>query len=214
MLAILSMMLAFALSLSHVYLFCLVVGLAFAVISGVLGGLGGGEADVDVDVDTGADFGGADLADGSVHFSPLSPVVLSMFVTSFGATGLLIHDGFGLKSWFFSLPLATVSGLVVAGITFYLFARLMGWAQGSSQASAREALGGEAEVIIPIPAGGVGRIAYTLRDRRFTAPARSVDGQAVANHASVVIVRMAGSTVLVRPSDEEQLKKLTDEPKD
>ena len=81
--------------------------------------------------------------------------------------------------------------------------------EGSSQASVTEALGLEAEIIIPVPAQGVGRVAYNLRGRRFTAPARASDGSAIACHTTVVIQDVSTSTFLVRPSAEEQLRKLS-----
>jgi hypothetical protein len=226
------MLLALAIGWGEVYLICLLVGLVFAIITGVLSGVAGhdtgfGGHDVgghdigghDVgghDAGAGHDVGGHDmgqagLTDSSIHFSPLSPVVLAMFVTTFGGVGLLGDKGLGLP-WLLHLPMATLSGLVFGAVTFYAFAKLVLWAQGSSQASITEAMGAQAEVIIPIPAGGVGKIAYTLRDRRFTASARAANGEAVANHTMVVITSISGPTLLVRESDEEQLRKLTPQP--
>lgn len=206
-----SMMLAFTVGLSEVYLFCLVAGVAFALISVLLGSMGhGGGHDFG-----GHDAGGAGGHDGGVdggtaiHFTPLSPVFLAMFATAFGGAGLLITDGFGL-GWWFSLPVATICGLGVGAVAFYFFARLVIWAQGSSQASVTEAMGITAEVITPVPANGVGEIAYALRDRRFTAPARSVTGQPIANHAQVTIEDVSSSTFLVRETAEEQLRHLSD----
>jgi hypothetical protein len=222
--------LAFTITFTEVYLFCLFVGLAFAAITAIMGGLGGdhglghdiGGHDIgghDVGGhDIGGHAGGADagaagahaggLTDSTIHFSPLSPVVLAMFITCFGGFGLLGDKGLGLP-WLVHLPLATIAGFALAAVTFYLMARMVLWAQGSSQASVTEALGLEAETIIPIPASGVGRVAYCLRGRRFTAAARAADGSAIPGHTMVVIEDVSSSTFVVRPSAEEQLRKLT-----
>jgi len=199
----------------EVYLFCLLAGLVFAVVTGVFSGLAGHDASVGHDIGGhGGDVGGHDgdlgghgaagLTDSSIHFSPLSPVVVAMFVTVFGGMGLAGATGMHLP-WPVHLPLATVSGLAFAGATFAAFAKVVLWAQGSSQASVTEAMGGLAEVIIPIPPDGVGKVTYTLRDRRFTASARSVDGRPIAAHAMVIITNISGSTLLVCQSDDELL---------
>lgn len=213
--------LAFSFGWSEVYLTCLLLGLIFAVASALLSGVGhhgelhghdfgGGHDAGGHDVGghgVGGDAAASSLSDPSIHFSPLSPVVLAMFVTTFGGVGLLCDRGFGLP-WLLHLPLATIAGVAFGAVTFYLFARIVLWAQGFSQTSVNEALGLTAEVIIPIPEGGMGKIAYTVQERRFTAGAHSVDGKAIANHTLVTIENISGSTFMVRPSDEEQLRKL------
>lgn len=218
------MMLAMTLGWSEIYLICLLTGLVFTVISGLLSGVGGHHVELHGGHDLighGGDLGGSDgdgsspsssaLEDPSVHFSPLSPVVLAMFVTVFGAVGLLGQRGLGLP-WLVHLLLAAVSGVALSGVTFYLFARIVRWAQGSSQTSVLEALGSSAEVIVPIPPGGLGRVAYTVQDSRFTAAARSTDGGPIATHTIVTIEECSGPVFLVRESDEEKLRKLTAPP--
>jgi hypothetical protein len=49
--------------------------------------------------------------------------------------------------------------------------------------------GTPARIVSPIRAGGVGEIVYTKAGTRFTAGARSVDGEAIPKGAEVVILR-------------------------
>jgi membrane protein implicated in regulation of membrane protease activity len=60
-------------------------------------------------------------------------------------------------------------------------------------------VGTEANVITPIPANGVGEIAYVVGGTRYTAPARLDTGGAVAGGKSVRIIRVTGSQFYVEP---------------
>lgn len=187
--------------LQIVYLICFFIGLGFAIISGLLSGVfsGGGEVDVDVDMDGGAD--GADVGhDGSVHFSPLSPVTLAMFIASFGGAGIIFHK---VLHWpvYAHLPLAAVSGVVMAALVFYLFYKIFSVTQGSSHSQAAAIVGREAEITVAIPNNGLGEVAYTLGGSRYTAPARTVDGKELPAHLQVRVVKLVGSTYVVEKLD-------------
>ena len=185
-----------------IYWVCFFLGFGFAVVSGLLAGvLSGGHAGVGH-----GDFGhgghggghGADgHGDGTVHFSPFSPVVLAMFVASFGGTGLLFMK---ILHWPvpLHLPLAAVSGLVVAGIVFALFYRIFQVTQSSSEARAEEVIGHEAEITVPIPNQGLGEIAYIAGETRYTNPARTADGKELPAHTRVKIVDLVGGTYIVQ----------------
>jgi hypothetical protein len=56
-----------------------------------------------------------------------------------------------------------------------------------------------AEVITPIPEGGVGEIAYVQAGSRYSAPAREEQGRPVASGAVVRITRVVGSQFHVVP---------------
>lgn len=200
--------------IEQVYLFCFFVGLFFAIVTGLLAGVfggddGGGHATSGDNLDHG--FGGHDHAhmpsDGVVHFSPLSPVVIAMFVTSFGGAGVILHQTFHAPA-LISLPLSSIVGLAMAAVTFYAFFKLFTLTQGSSHPSQDEMVGLEAEVITPIPKGGMGEIAYVVRDSRYTAPARCQNGAGVARASSVRIERIVGGVFVVKPTVEEELEKI------
>jgi hypothetical protein len=185
------------LGMEAAYLLCLVAGLAYAVIASVLHMLGVGGHDAG-DVSGGHDVGGGEVStDSSVHFSPLSPVTIAMFVTSFGAGGIISMHVFEITG-IGSLGIATLTGFVIASITFVIFYKMFKMTQGSSIPSATEFAGLDAEVITGIPADGLGEIAYVVRGSRLTGPARSDDGKPHTPHSTVKIARVTGNTYYVK----------------
>ena len=183
-----------------VYLVAFFLGLGFAVISGLLSGVfsGGHEVAGDVDVSGGhIHVGHHDVGHGdAVGLSPVSPVTIAMFIVSFGATGMILKKWVGMEAYL-HLPLAALSGFVVAAAVFYLFSKVMKATQASSHALQNETVGIEAEVITAIPADGVGEIAYNVRESRLNAPARTVDGKELPARSIVKIVKVVGNTYLV-----------------
>ena len=143
--------------------------------------------------------------DSMPQISPLSPVTIATFATSFGGAGLIL-DKAGLPG-FLSFPLSVGGGFGIAGAVFYLFYRVFSVTQSTSSVSARHAIGREAEVITPVPERGTGEIAYVLGGRRFNAPARSDDGAPVAKGAVVVIRRKTGGIFYVHESVLKGLKR-------
>jgi membrane protein implicated in regulation of membrane protease activity len=190
--------------LEFIYLVCFFLGLGFAVLSALLAGVFSGHAGPHIDaggvhVDLGAshtDGLNGPSIEGKVHFSPLSPVSIALFVTTFGGIGLL------LKKFAFppvvQLPVSMVSGIVVGGAFSFAFYKIMQMTAGSSHARAGEEIGLEAEVTIPIPNGGLGEIAYVVRGTRFTNPARSADGKELPANVMVKIVQQSGNTYIVQ----------------
>jgi membrane protein implicated in regulation of membrane protease activity len=190
-------------ALEIVYIGCFVLGFAYAVISTVLGG--GLLGDADVSLDSAHDVAGhvdtqPDASSGTIHFSPLSPVVIAMFVTAFGAAGMVCLKVFMLSA-VASLPIAVIIGIGTAAITFYIFVLLFRKTQGSSESQISKMVGCEAEVITPIPSEGMGEIAYTSKGSRYTAPARSVQQKEIKAHAIVRIDKIVGNTFFVKPSE-------------
>lgn len=178
-----------------VYLICFFLGLGYAIIQGLLSGVFDGGHDAAPDGAGHFDASGHADASGGAHFSPLSPVVLSMFVASFGGTGLILKK-IGLPMYG-HIPLAGVSGLVIAAIVFYVFWKLFTVTQASSEAKMDDIIGIEAEVITPIPPNGMGEIAYTAKQQRFNGAARAVDNREIPARAVVRIVKVVSNTFFV-----------------
>jgi membrane protein implicated in regulation of membrane protease activity len=182
-------------ALEFVYLTCFFLGLGFAVISGLLGGLFSGGAEAHVDLGgTPSEFGTG--GDGPVHFPLLSPVTLALFISTFGGVGYLLNR---LSPWpvEVQVPVAGGSGLVVGLGVSWFFWRLMRSMESTSHIRGDEAVGSEAEVTVPIPVGGLGEIAFTARGSRQNSPARAADGQDLPARSIVKIVKLVGSTYLV-----------------
>jgi hypothetical protein len=179
------------------YILCLVAGLAYAVIASILHALGVGHGGSG-DVSGGHDVGGGDVSpDSSVHFSPLSPVTIAMFITSFGAGGIVSMQIFGIKG-VGSIGIATLTGFVIAAFTFVIFYKMFKMTQSSSMPSTTEIVGMKAEVITTVPADSLGEIAYVVRGTRLSAPARSDDGKEHKSHSTVTITRITGNTYYVK----------------
>jgi membrane protein implicated in regulation of membrane protease activity len=184
-----------------VYWVCFFLGFGFAVVSGLLAGVfsGGGHAGIG-HLDGGhGDYGGhgAGHGDGSVRFSPFSPVVLAMFIASFGGTGLIFMK---ILLWplAFHLPISAISGVAIAAAVFVFFQKIFSVTQSSSESIAGELVGHEAEVTVPIPHRGLGEIAYTVGETRYTNPAQTADGKELPAQTLVKIVKLSGTTFVVQ----------------
>lgn len=188
--------------LEFVYLVSFFLGLGFAVLCALLSGVFSGGADAHVD-GGGVHTDGGHLAtgatDGPVHYSPMSPVTIAMFIATFGGTGIILKR-FVNPSYWFHLPVAAVAAFVVAGIVSYIFYKILSSTQSSSHPRADEAVGVEAEVTIAIPNDGIGQIAFNLRGSRLTNPAQSADGKELPARVIVKIVRQVGNTYIVEKS--------------
>ena len=185
-----------------VYLICFFVGLGFAILSGLLAGVFTGGADMGGEVGgPDADIGdaGVNIGDGSVHFSPLSPVTIAMFIATFGGSGYIFSKVLGWPL-LFNLPAATVSGFLLAAIVFYLFYKLFQATQASSQPRVDEVVGKEAQITVPIPNHGVGQIAYSIGGMRYSNSAQTADGKELPVNMIVKVVKRVGNTFIVEKS--------------
>lgn len=181
-----------------IYLGCLGFGLLFTILSAVMSHLFGG-ADHHVDVGThGAVDAGFDNT-GMPGVSIFSPVVICSFVTAFGAFGLVFYHIESMKSVWLNAPLSAVCGIGVAACAFFMFNAIFEKTQASSEVRIGSLLGKTATVITPIPANGVGEIAYVTGGSRCTAPAREQDGKPIGNGQTVKITRVSESQFIVSP---------------
>jgi membrane protein implicated in regulation of membrane protease activity len=181
-----------------VYLICLVVGLAFTLISAIAGHFFGGH-------DGGGDLGTGGHAEAGFDHSGMpgisffSPTVLASFVTAFGAFGMIFSKIEATKSVLISAPLSVLGGTAIAGLVFWMFNALFNKTQSSSESRVASLAGQIASIITPIPNNGVGEIAYVQSGTRYTAPARSEAGTAIGAGQSVKITRIVGSQFFVQP---------------
>ena len=183
-----------------IYAVCLAVGLLFTVISAVMGHFFGG-TDGHADIGTGGHAEAGFDHTGMPGISFFSPTVLASFLTAFGAFGLIFTRIPFTNSVWASAPLSAVGGGVVAWLVFLLFNAMFNRTQSSSESRVASVVGQTASVITPIPATGVGEIAYVQGGTRYTAPAREEDGKPVGNGQTVKVCRIAGSQFYVRSLD-------------
>jgi len=185
-------------SVGLIYLACLVIGLGYALWTGLLGqhfGADHGDAGHGGEfLDFNTDHG---VHHGELQFTPLSPMVLATFLGSFGGLGVVGHYALSLV-WWRSLLLALSSGFVIAGVFYYVVKSLYSVTQASSEARVNELVGESAEVTVDIAPGGTGEIVYSSLGTRYQAPARLNEGaQAIARGTTVVIQRIEGGIYYV-----------------
>ena len=182
-----------------IYLVCLAVGLAFALISAIVGHMfGGGHDGGHVDGSGGHAEAGADGSD-MPGVSAFSPTVIATFVTAFGGLGVIFNQIEATRNPWVSAPLATAGGFAISAGVLWLLRQLFRKTQSSSESKVSSLVGQVAEIITPIPQNVVGEIAYVQAGTRYTAPARTETGAAVASGRAVKITRVVGSQFHVAP---------------
>lgn len=215
--------------LFHVYLVFLILGGLYAVFTGVFASFGGDhdvsaghDFDVDHDVDVGHDAGhgawhgaghGAEHGElttgvdaSMTRLGPFSPMIVAMFFTCFGLSGVMLTKPIPLGV--LSLLPSLVIGVGGAWVSMSLFNKLFAATEASSEAEVWRLVGHEAQVITPIPAGGVGEIQYVARGSTFSAPARTADGEPVGRGTTVTIADASKAIFTVQKSVEERFRDL------
>ena len=184
-----------------IYIICLGVGLVFTLISAFFGHVFGGGHEGHVDGSGGHAEAGVDSSD-MPGVSVLSPTIIASFVTAFGGIGLILTQFKATGQPFISAPLAVLGGFAIAGCVLCLLRSLFSHTQSSSESKVSSLAGQTATIITPIPANGVGEIAYVQAGTRYTAPARLESAAtSVGNGKLVRITRVVGSQFYVTPAD-------------
>lgn len=180
-------------------------GVVYAVFVLITGGMHDVASGLHLPFDFGggghvADFGGHDVGGhGELGgFPALTPVTVAGFVTAFGAFGIIAREGFAADSNA-SVFWAAMGGIVVAVIAHFAFGYFLIAPQGSTDVRRQDIIGATGEVITPIPAEGMGEVAFVAQGGRIVYPARSADGTAIARRTPVTIVELVGTVTVVRP---------------
>ena len=179
-----------------IYTACLALGLLFTIITTTLGHFFGGH-DGGGDVGTGGHAEAGYDHSGVPGISFFSPTVLACFVTAFGACGLILTHIPGTSNMWISAPISAVAGALMALLAFVMFNAMFKKTQSSSESRVASLLGQSASIVTPIPANGVGEIAYVQGGTRYTAPARTENGTPVPAGRPVRITRIIGSDYFV-----------------
>jgi membrane protein implicated in regulation of membrane protease activity len=178
-----------------IYTACLALGLLFAIISAFAGHLFGGHDGGDVGTGGHAEAGYDHSGVPGISF--FSPTVLACFVTAFGACGLVLNHNERTRSVWISAPISAIAGAIMAFLALALFNWIFSKTQSSSESRVATLLGHSASIITPIPANGVGEIAYVQGGSRYTAPARTETGAPVSAGKPVRITNIVGTTYYV-----------------
>lgn len=166
-----------------VYLICFGIGFLFLLASFVLGEL--------TDI----------LHVGGHGPGPLSTSVVATFAIGFGIGG---YGALSVLRWgqAVSVLSAAVVGLAFAGLGWGLLRFLYHSGEGSSDFSLEDVVGADAQVTVPIPAGGRGEITFIAAKARQITAAVSADGSAITKFKVVRIVKALGDTLVVEEAKE------------
>ncbi|TXK84386.1 NfeD family protein [Paenibacillus sp. N3.4] len=162
-----------------VYWNCLIFGIAFAVISLVIGDIIGHWLD------------SAASALHLNHFDFMQPIVLVGGITAFGAAGIIFHTYTMLGVALIAL-LAILIAIVLSVLTYIFFVKNMNKAEHSIGHSVGELIGRTAEVSVTIPAIGYGEILIRTNSGVSNYPAVSFEGLEISQGQKVVIVELRG----------------------
>jgi hypothetical protein len=134
-----------------------------------------------------------DLGHGGPSF--FSVRIMSVFVTAFGGFGAVAtHYGLGILS---ASGVGFVSGMLFASI-IYAFASFLFNQQASTDFKGSDLLGQTARVVVAIPSGGVGQVRCRIGEELVDKVARSKDGAAVPENASVKVDEVLGEMLIVQ----------------
>ena len=203
-------------TLNCIYGTLLFIGFGYALFIVITGGLSDIDMpDVDIDIPQidlpgdvdipGAEIsiGGSDIPAGGfdapdITVSPLSPITIATFVTTFGGIGIISTQFFQVRPEM-SLVYATVGGLAASGLMYAFVSQFLVRSQGSTVMRRAELVGLQGEVTVPIGETTTGQVSYVAKSGRMKSMARSVDGRAIPRGQFVRIVRTIGAQVLVEP---------------
>jgi membrane protein implicated in regulation of membrane protease activity len=180
-----------------IYGICFGVGLFFTIGSAFLGHVLGGH-DAHTDIGSGGHAGAGFDHGGMPGMSMFSPTVMAAFVTSVGGLGMIFSTLPATRTVWLSAPLALLGGFLMAFGVFVFFNAVFKRTQGSSESRVGSLLGQAATIVTPIPAHGVGEIAYVQAGTRYTAPARIDSDATIPAGESVIIVRIVGTQFYVQ----------------
>ena len=183
--------------LTVMYLALAVLGVGYVVVSALMGHIA--EAFDGGNGDSGHDGGGdahGHHGVASFQFPFFSPVALATLFGALGGWGLILRHGFRVSdatSLMTAIPLALATGYAVT----YAAWRMVTASRGSISYRMTDLVGASAEVLTPIPAGGIGEVAALVGGQRYAGPARESEGREVQRGTLVTVVQVVGGTLLV-----------------
>ena len=209
-------------TLEYIYLACAIAGAIIFIVRIVLMFVGGFSGDTDMELESGADgadfgdidvdgadFDGAgieelDLAEASsdsglensdLSFRFLSVQGISSFIMMFGIVGLAISKA--PIHPVFSLFAGIGAGLFTVWIISLIFVAATGL-QSDGTMRMKSAVGETGTVYLRIPAGDAGKVQVVVQGALRVLEAFSEDGAAIPNGASVTVVDVRDTALVVK----------------
>jgi hypothetical protein len=190
----------------ELYLAICLIGLALLIIFAALGGFGAGAEGGDVgldaghDIDAGVDAGmDGDLDVGTepgTGLSPLSLPIILVFMTAFGAFGMILEV---IEiNWLYVPFLAGIGGVVIGGAMFFVMLKVFSVIESSSVVPLKKLVGMKANVSVPIKKGGEGQI-VVVRSETGRMLVGAISDTNIPNDSIVEITEVMGDVVRVKP---------------
>ncbi len=198
--------------LSLLFLACFLIGLVYFIITALMGNLGHGmthhvahSGAMHTTTTHAVSHGTAHTTGHAVsthsstthgstqaqHQSPLAyinPTSVMLFLLGFGFFGYFFHTSIHAVAAL-TLVLASIGGIVIAGLLLILLSRLFGGREESSVQDVSDRTGLLGKVSITIQENGIGEIIYiSPAGMRKSIPARSIDGRRLERDQEVVVV--------------------------
>lgn len=184
------------------YLGTFAFGVIFTIATFALGAFGGGH-DIHLHgLDLhGAGHGAGDAGGGhDAHVSPFNLSTIAAFLAWFGGAGYLLSR-FSHLTALTVLFLSGAIGVVGGGLIFLTLARYVLPRLTELRDSDFRIEGVVARVTVPIRAGEVGEVVYSIGGAHQVAGARSVSGEAIDRGTEVVVLRREKGIIYVERWD-------------
>ena len=177
------------------------VGVIYTVVTFLLGGISG-ILHLDGNIDSHLDghiHGQVDGYNVSPTFSvfPLKPITIVSFLTVFGGVGTLGSKN-GLNQILIFI-IAFFSGLLASTLLYKFVVIPLYKAQNTSAVYQKQLIGVKAIVITPVLKDGFGTISYVVNGTKYTAPAKHVNKEAIAQGQEVLIFKIEDNVFYVEP---------------
>jgi hypothetical protein len=132
-------------------------------------------------------------------FGLVNPFFISVFLTFFGVTGLILSLSTKSSGAFYLIPAIAV-GLFVNWLLKALIRWMFEKLESSSSAIVSELIGQPAAVSVPIAPERVGEITYIVQSKRYNLPAKAADSSTEFKRGSQVIISdIADNIAYVEP---------------
>ena len=177
------------------YLICFIVGFAFSTLSFLTGAL---HLHLPTKWHLHVGKSGVTTKGGTSFFNSFT---LMAFLTWFGGMGYLLTRYSSM--WLgFALVLATLAGLIGAGIVFWFLARILMKHDVGIDPAEYDMIGVLGRVSSSIRGGGTGEIVFEQVGTRRSCGARSEDGTPIAKNTEIVVTRYERGIAYVRTWEE------------
>lgn len=157
---------------------CFFAGVGLTIVSLILGNILDISGFDGIDLDIDLDFDGLLL--------PISPLVIMIFVTVYGGSGMILMKTMEASSAVI-LIISAFIGISVSLLLHKLVFIPLKKAQNTSSPEEEELIGILAMINENIGEEGFGEITYVINGNSFNAPAKSTDGKAIAKGTEVTI---------------------------